>query len=164
MGPSLLSILYLAVVLVAELCSTLWDPHGLQHARLPCSSLSPRVCSNSCPLKRWCYLSHPLLLPSPPVLNLSQHQDLFQPVSSSNQVPKVLQLLHQSFQWIFRVDFLFHSPRWPSSRGCLVPLCFLPLNLYHLHIWGYWYFSCQSWFQLVTHPAWHFLWFTLHRT
>ena len=32
----------------------------------------------------------------------------------------------------------------------------------HLHIWGYWYFSQQSWFQLVLHPAWHFTWCTLH--
>jgi len=31
-------------------------PHGLQHARLLCPSLSPGVCSNSCPLNRWCYL------------------------------------------------------------------------------------------------------------
>ena len=30
-------------------------PHGLQHARFPCPSLSPRVCSNSCPLSRWCH-------------------------------------------------------------------------------------------------------------
>ena len=29
--------------------------HGLQHTRLPCPSLSPRVCSNSCPLSQWCY-------------------------------------------------------------------------------------------------------------
>ena len=35
-------------------CLTLW-PHGLQHFRLPCSSLSPRVCSNSCPLSWWCH-------------------------------------------------------------------------------------------------------------
>ena len=34
--------------------NSLW-PHGLQHDRLPCSSLSPRVCSDSCPLSRWCY-------------------------------------------------------------------------------------------------------------
>ena len=33
---------------------SLW-PHGLQHARLPCPSLSPRVCSNSSPLSRSCY-------------------------------------------------------------------------------------------------------------
>ena len=32
----------------------LW-PHGLQYTRLPCPSLSPRVCSNSCPLSRWCH-------------------------------------------------------------------------------------------------------------
>ena len=31
--------------------------HGLQHARLPCPSLSPGVCSNSCPLHHWCYLT-----------------------------------------------------------------------------------------------------------
>ena len=32
-------------------------PLGLQHARLPCASLSPRVCSNSCPLSQWCHLT-----------------------------------------------------------------------------------------------------------
>ena len=47
--------------------------------------------------------SHPLSSPSPPVLNLSQHQGLFKWVSSSHQVAKVLEFqLHQSFQWIFR--------------------------------------------------------------
>ena len=35
---------------VIKLCPTL-RPHGLQHTRLPCPSLSSRVCSNSCPLK-----------------------------------------------------------------------------------------------------------------
>ena len=35
------------------LSDTLW-PHGLQHTRVLCPSLSPRVCSNSCPLNRWC--------------------------------------------------------------------------------------------------------------
>ena len=47
--------------------------------------------------------------PSPPAFNLSQHQDLFKWVSSSHQVAKVLefQLQHQSFQWIFRTDFLY---------------------------------------------------------
>ena len=32
-------------------------PHGLQHTRLPYPSLSPSVCSNSCPLSQWCYLT-----------------------------------------------------------------------------------------------------------
>ena len=42
-------------------------PHGLQHARLPFSSLSPRVCSNSCPLSWW---SHPNLILHCPLLLL----------------------------------------------------------------------------------------------
>ena len=52
--------------------------------------------------------SHPLLSPSPPAFRLSQHQGLFQWISSSHQVTKVLefQLQHQSFQWIFRTDLL----------------------------------------------------------
>ena len=168
-------------------------PHGLQHSRLPCPSLSLEVCSNSCPLSQlfasggqtigasasalvlpmstqgWFPLgltglislqtqfssvqfssvaqscltlcdpmdcntpgfpvlhqllelaqihvyqisdaiqpSHPLSSPSPPAFNLSQHQGLFQWVSSSHQVAKVLgfQLQHKYFQWIFRTDFL----------------------------------------------------------
>ena len=53
--------------------------------------------------------SHPLLSPSPPALNLSQHQGLFWWVGFSRQEDKVLdlQLQHQSFQWIIRVDFLW---------------------------------------------------------
>ena len=52
--------------------------------------------------------SHPLSSPSPPAPNPSQHQRLFQWVTSSHQVAKVmeLQLQHQSFQWIFRTDFV----------------------------------------------------------
>ena len=33
------------------------QPHGLQHTRLPHSSLSHRVCSNTCPLSQWCHPS-----------------------------------------------------------------------------------------------------------
>ena len=36
--------------------NSLW-PHGLQHTRLHCPSISPRVCSNSCPLSWWYYLT-----------------------------------------------------------------------------------------------------------
>ena len=87
-------------------CSVVSDSllsNGLQHTRLPCPSPSPRACSNWCPLSQWCYQpSHPQSSPSPPAFNLSQYQDLFQWVSSSHQVAKVLelQLQHQSFQWI----------------------------------------------------------------
>ena len=50
-------------VAVVQLLSCVWLPvtPELQHTRLPCPSLSPRVCSNSCPLSRWCY---PTISPS----------------------------------------------------------------------------------------------------
>ena len=54
------------------------QPHGLQHARLPCPSPTPRAYSDLCPSSLW-YIqgSHPLLSPSSPAFNLSQHQGLF---------------------------------------------------------------------------------------
>ena len=87
------------------------QPHGLQHARPPCPSPTPGVYSNS--HVHWVSDAiqpiHPLSSPFPAAFNLSQHQHLFQWVSSSHQVVKVLefQLQHQSFQWIVRTDFLY---------------------------------------------------------
>ena len=53
---------------------------------------------------------------------------------------------------------IFHSSLSLLSRGSFGSLQFLPLGRCHLDIWGYWYFSWQSWFQLVLHSAWHFAW------
>ena len=84
-------------------------PHGLQHARPPCPSPLPEFTQTHV---HWVsdaiQPSHPLSSSSPPAFNLSQHQGLFQWVSSLPQVPKVLelQLQHQSFHWIFRTDIL----------------------------------------------------------
>ena len=64
-------------------CSVMCDslrPHGLQHARLPCLSPSPRTCSNSS-VDDAIQPSCPLSSPFPPAFTLSQHQDLFQWVS-----------------------------------------------------------------------------------
>ena len=83
--------------------------HELQHSRPPCLSPIPRVYSNSCSSSRWCHPTTSFsVIPFPPTFNLSQHQGLFQWVSSLHQVAKVLefQLQHQSFQSIFRTDFL----------------------------------------------------------
>ena len=91
---------------------SLW-PHGLQLTRLPCLSPTPGAYSNSCLSHQWC---HPTISPSPPAFNLSQHQGLFKWVSSSNQVAKVFgfELQHQSFQGIFRTDFLWEwNENWP---------------------------------------------------
>ena len=61
---------------VAQSCPTL-KPHGLQHVRLPCPSLSPGVCSDSYPLSRWCY---PTIISS--VAPFSSHLQSF-PASGS---------------------------------------------------------------------------------
>ena len=42
-------------------CPTLCEPHELQYARLPCPSVSPGICSNSCPLSQGCHLNHLVL-------------------------------------------------------------------------------------------------------
>ena len=81
-------------------------PHGLQHARLPFPSPTPGAYSNSCPLSQWSLqTSHPLSSPSPSAFNLSQHQGLFQWVSSSHRVAKILEIINK----IFLVDFLIFS-------------------------------------------------------
>ena len=65
--------------------------------------------------------SHPLTPSFPSALSLSQHQGLFQWVTCSHQMTKILefQLQHQSFQWVFRVDFpwdwLVWSPCFPRD-------------------------------------------------
>ena len=57
-----------------------------------------------------------------------------------------------SFLNVGFLSHLFHSPLSPSSKGSLFPLHFV-LEQYYLHTWGCWYFSWQSWFQLVIYPA-----------
>ena len=79
------------------------QPHGPQHGRPPCPSPTPGVYSNSSPFVRdEIRPCHPLLSPSPPAFNLSQHRGLFRWGSSLHHVAKVLQfqLQHQSFQLI----------------------------------------------------------------
>ena len=44
-----------SVQLSCSVLSSSLRPHGLQHARLPCLSPTPRVCSNSYPSSRWCH-------------------------------------------------------------------------------------------------------------
>ena len=82
-------------------------PHELQHARPPCPSPTPRVHSDSCPSSLWCHAtisssvtsfsSCPQSFPAPRYFPMSQMFALG---------GQVLELQHQSFQWIFRVDFL----------------------------------------------------------
>ena len=94
---------------VAQLCPTLCDPINRSTPGLPVHHQLPEF-TQTCVHQVGDVIqpSHPLSSPSPPALNLSQHQGLFKSVSSLHQVAKVLelQLQHQSFQWTPRTDLL----------------------------------------------------------
>ena len=93
--------------------------------------------------------SHPLLSPSPPAFNLSQHKGCFQWVISSHPIAKVLQLQHQSLQRIFRTDFfrmdwldllavqgiLKSLLQHPSSKASILQLsAFFTVQLSHAYM------------------------------
>ena len=88
-------------------CSVMSDslqPHGLQHARLPCPSPTPGVYSNSCPLSRWCH-----------------------PIISSSVIP--FSSCHQSFpaSGSFQMNQLFASGS--QSIGASASASVLPMNI-----------------------------------
>ena len=100
---------------VAQLCLTLCNPIDCNMRGFPVH--------HQCPEPTQTHVhhvgdaiqpSHPLSSPFPLTFNLSQHQGLFQWLSSSHQVAIVLEHKHQyqSFQWIFRTDFLMDWLAW----------------------------------------------------
>ena len=104
---------------VTQSCPTLCNPMACIKPALPVHRQLPELTQTQVHWVRDAIQpSHPLLSPSPPALNLSQNQGLFQWVDSSHQVAKVweFQLRYQSFQWIFRVDFLKDWLVWSPCR------------------------------------------------
>ena len=94
---------------VAQSCPTPCNPMNCSTPGLPDNHQLPEITQSHI---HWVgdaiQPSHPLLSHSLPALNLSQHQGLFEWVSSSHEVAKVLEfhLQHQSSQWTPRVDLL----------------------------------------------------------
>ena len=117
---------------VAQSCPTLWDPMNCSTPGLPVRHQLPESTQTHvhC-VSDAIQPSHPLSSPSPPPLNLSQHQSLFKWFSSLHQVAKILefQLQHQFFTfsqthwpvtWTWNLssnpDFL---PSWSKQHDCL---------------------------------------------
>ena len=99
----------ISVSSVTQSCMTLCDPMDCNTPGFPVHHQLPEFTQTHVrQVDDALQPSHSLSAPSPPASNLSQHRGLFQWVSSSHQVVKVLefQLQHQSFQWTFRTDFL----------------------------------------------------------
>ena len=85
------------------MCGSLW-PHGLWHTKLPCPSLSSRVCSNSCRLSQWCH-----------------------PTISSSIVPLSPCLLYFPASGSFPMCWLFASEG--QSIGSSTSATVLPMNI-----------------------------------
>jgi len=106
---SVFSVAHLMFSSAIQSCPTLCDPMNCSMPGLPVHHQLPESTQTHV---YWVgdaiQLSYPLSSPSPPVLNLSQHQCLFKWVSSSHQVAKVLefQLQNQSYQWTSRTNLL----------------------------------------------------------
>ena len=125
-------------------CSVISDSwsHELQHARIPCSSLSPGICSNSCPLSQWCHstisssvvplLLLPLIFPSIWVfsnesalrIRWSKHWSFSFSISSSNEYSGLIS---------FRIDW-FDLPL--LSRG-------FPRVFFSITVWKHQFFGAQ---------------------
>ena len=125
--------------------------------------------------------SHPLLSPSPPAPNPSQHQSLFQWVNSSHEVAKVLefQLQHHSFQRNPRADLqnglvgspccprdsLAHSKIWRKAYTCLhVDLKSEPLHIedmehsiLHIVLQNYFYGQVKNCYSFSVYGIHHFM-------
>ena len=94
---------------VAQSCPTLCDPMNCSMPGLPVHHKLPEFTQiYAHQVHGAIQPSHPLLSPSPPAPNPSQHQGLFKWVNSLHEVAEVLefQLQHQSFQWTPRTDLL----------------------------------------------------------
>ena len=97
--------------------------HGQQHARLPCPSPFPRVCSNSCPLSQW---HHPTIWSSvtlfsfwPQSFTASRSFPMSQLFASSNQA--IILLCHSKFPFgSFYIFYFFAGIFLFLSWDCLL--------------------------------------------
>ena len=111
-------LVYVQYSSVTQLCQTLYNPMDCIMPGFPDQHQLLELAQNHvhC-IGEAIQPSRPLPSPSPPAFNRSQHQGPYQWVSSSHQVAKVLEFQpqHQSFQRIFRTDFLLDWLVWSCS-------------------------------------------------
>ena len=88
------------------------QPRGLQHTRLPCPSVFPRVCSNSCPWSQWCYLTIPSSASCSLLIEMiltTTYKDI---IVSHLQMRK---LKHREFKW-FSMVIQLRTGKWKSEN------------------------------------------------
>ena len=95
---------------VAQLCPTL-RPHGLQHARLPCPSPTPRACSDSRPMSWWC---HPTLSSS-----VVPFSSCLQSFPTSGSFPVSITLHHTDFK-VSQICIQLNALLWKDGKVILL--------------------------------------------
>ena len=127
------------------------QPHGLQNACLPCLSLSPRVCSISCPLSQWCWASQVVLVVKNPPANAGDIGDLGSILGSGRspegghgnplQSSCLKNPMDRGAWWVtvHRVGHNWVTKHSTAERN-LYFLCRYCYTLFHLQteVWGYW--------------------------
>ena len=83
-------------------------PHGLQHARLPCPSLSPKGCSNSRPLSWWCHLTI-----SSSVTSFSSCPQSYPFPITKVIITKIFEILGELPEW--------RDMKWANAAGRMMP-------------------------------------------
>ena len=131
---------------VAQSCPTLWDPTDCSTSGLPVHHQLPGFSETHVhPIGDAIQPSHPLLSLSPPAFNLSQHQGLFQWVSSSHQVHPTLPVNELYFSMYMKIyktensDYLWKALGLASLRGTWVSYlqleCFKNENIFQNYLY-----------------------------
>ena len=120
-----------------EVVSNSLRPHGLQHARLPYPSVSPRICSNSCPLSWWCL---PTISSSVTPFSFISAKSLFQ-VKSHSVVPGEHESLEDPIQFraltlsLMRMQKMWNPPTFIESENTWYAISQSPCQA-HSRVWA----------------------------
>ena len=112
---------------------------------------------SKCLLNSWRQLPSAVILESKKIKSVTA--SIFSPsVCYAVKGPGAMILVFFFFFWMLCFKPVFSLSSFTLNKRLFSFSSLSALVWYHLHIWGSWYFSRESWFQLVIHPAWHFTW------
>ena len=90
------------------------QPHGLQHARLPCPSLPPGISSNSCPLSQWCYPTISSCADLSEKIPPQQHPDMFDQISAYHSLANLTHRINHHISQGFYGKETRREGEWPE--------------------------------------------------
>ena len=115
---SVIILVYLLLLFNSSVMSDSLQPHGLKHAKLPCSSSLARACRGYCPLSQWLY--------STSSSSVVMFSSCLQSFPASGAFLKKKTLLYTSWY----IPLMKHSLKWPTSLSLPHPRCDYNLSLF----------------------------------